>query len=543
MPDPTVSAPRFTLRDLPLPAKLVITCFLLAVALGYTAALAQLHFQDSKSGQPMPTMADVVLKFTGKKWFVENPPRPVSKLEKLIMGPTDEHAVFGASGSMGPAFFSKDPSVGPKNYRAQLRASPNKKAELDAQREGERAVVRAWINAPDDARREPYDADRFVPPPDQTPKAIDPEWRNGDGYRVRSIIETRCVACHGKGGPQEHISLETYEKLAEHMNAPALVQVPLGGGWVKIQEPMSLTRLTQSTHAHLLSFAVLFSLTGFVFAFTSYPTSVRCIVGTWALVAIITDVVFWWLARMSDAYGVYFAKGVVGTGGAAGLGLGAQIVLSLWNMYGPRGKLVLVLLLALGVGLGSLVIFTVVAPGLEEKQRQMQETQQGKTSDNTKPPPVTPATKVSRLEQVLQFPVKDATGKELGILDMKFKEPDNNMVHAFFNQDKEEFAPAVKKNDQALIAELMPQRHGERLGLLAWGKLPDAERKNTYDANEFGLPPDLAKQTSPHYVKNGKLKIQSLIADRCVGCHGGSVKPENRFENYDSFKKFLDAPK
>ena len=66
-PTPT----RFTLRQLPLPAKLVVSGFLLAVGLGYTAAMVQLHMQDSRSGELMPTMKDVVLKFTGKKWYSE----------------------------------------------------------------------------------------------------------------------------------------------------------------------------------------------------------------------------------------------------------------------------------------------------------------------------------------------------------------------------------------------------------------------------------------------------------------------------------------
>src|SRR6266446_2394654 len=85
MPEPTPT-PRFTLRALPLPAKLVATCFLMAVGLGYSSAMIQLHMQDARSGKPMPTVADVVAKFTGKRFLLETPPRPVSQLEKVIMG-------------------------------------------------------------------------------------------------------------------------------------------------------------------------------------------------------------------------------------------------------------------------------------------------------------------------------------------------------------------------------------------------------------------------------------------------------------------------
>ena len=102
MSEPT-APPRFTLRALPLPAKLVVTCFLMAVGLGYSSAMVQLHMQDSRSGKPMPTVADVVAKFTGKRWHESAPPRQVSQLEKLIMGPI-EGAPFNGIGSMAPVF-------------------------------------------------------------------------------------------------------------------------------------------------------------------------------------------------------------------------------------------------------------------------------------------------------------------------------------------------------------------------------------------------------------------------------------------------------
>jgi hypothetical protein len=162
--------------------------------------------------------------------------------------------------------------------------------------------------------------------------------------KVKLIIDTRCVRCHREGGDDpraELIPLDSYANLDRYLQP---VAVAAANGWVRVQEPMNLTRLTQSTHAHLLSFAVLFSLTGLAFAFTSYATSVRCVIAPLALVAIVADVGMWWLARLSDGYGVYVAMAVVFTGGLAGLGAAAQIVLSLWNMYGPKGKLVILLL-------------------------------------------------------------------------------------------------------------------------------------------------------------------------------------------------------
>ena len=61
---------------------------------------------------------------------------------------------------------------------------------------------------------------------------------------------------------------------------------------------MSIEKLTQSTHAHLLSFAVLYCLTGLIFAFTSYPALIRGIVAPLVLVAQLIDIACWWLARI-----------------------------------------------------------------------------------------------------------------------------------------------------------------------------------------------------------------------------------------------------
>src|SRR5262245_14928605 len=141
----TDTAAPFTLRRLPLPAKLVITCFLLAVGVGYTAAMVQLHVQDSKSGKPMPDVHDVILKYTGKKWFQSEaePPKQVSTFERLITA--DEQLPFGSAGTMAPAFTTKDPA-----FTRAVRGAGPAQPSIRAEREGERAVLVLWANTPPD---------------------------------------------------------------------------------------------------------------------------------------------------------------------------------------------------------------------------------------------------------------------------------------------------------------------------------------------------------------------------------------------------------
>lgn len=570
----TPAGPRFTLRDLPLPAKVVVTCFLLAVGLGYTTAMVQLHFQDSKSGKPMPTVEDVILKFTGKKWFETDPPKPTSKFVKLLVAPAGEP--FNGSGTMLPAFTTRDGA----EFSKAIRGIDADRARLQPERDGERDAVVLWAESPPDVRKKAFEDDHFGlegVPADKRPKAMTPAYRSDAGaIRVKSILEQRCTRCHKPDGDDSKAAsypLVNYADFEKYLAVPATVQVGPGGGWVRVVEPMELDKLTQSTHAHLLSFAVLFSLTGLVFAFTSYPTVVRCVVGPWVLIAIVTDVTFWWLARMSEQYGVYFAMGVIGTGGAAGMGLAAQILLSLWNMYGPKGKLVLLLLFALGGAAMLLVFLNVVKPGLDAKQKAKSEdlaaktngdegtsgdtakktdtppkkddTGNGSKKDDTPPkkngePPVVGRSAVHRM---LLWPVKGPDGKEPEPHEWKWgAEHDGGMVRAFFDKDKSAFAQAKKDKDEDEMKRLAPERHGEMAALTAWGHLPDAERKKAYEADAFDLPPALAgKPFTPEFVAAGKVKIKSIVETRCIGCHAGEEKAD--FSDYDTLRPFLEPQK
>jgi hypothetical protein len=566
MPSSLPSPKPFAIRDLPVPAKLVITCFLLAVGGGYFSAMVQLHFQDSKSGEAMPTMQDVVLKFTGKKWFETDPPKPVCKLEKLVMGPI-EGAPWNGNGSMAPAFFSKDGAGG------YAQGAKENKAKIDAERNGEREAVVLWINAPAEIRKKAYDDDKLLVETDKAPKAITNDFKAPDGsIHIKKIFFERCARCHAKDEAQSAWPLEAYDQLAKYLTVPRTVTVKPGGDWVKVEEPIGLEKLTQSTHAHLLSFAVLFSLTGLVFAFTSYPTVVRCILGPWVLLAIVADVSLWWLARLSPEWGPYFAMGVIGTGGAAGMGLVAQITLSLWNIYGIKGRLVLALI-GVAIGVGGWALYTnKVGPGLEEKQNTFkakadtagkpEETrpepspvvkkEEEKKQVTEKKDPPTVQGKVSPMERVLRFPVKGAGGKDLLFQEIPFKGvlddgtiQEGGMVRSFFDKDLADFAKAWKNKDMQTVDMLKPERFGELEALNAWIRLTDAERQQSYEADAFALPPTLVgKPLTADYLAADKvkMKVKTLIGDRCVRCHSEGADGEKfPLEKYEQILKLLPA--
>lgn len=353
-PPPAVRFP--TLRELPLPVRLTLSVFLIAVGAGYLAALVQLHFQHAGQGNSLPTPDDVVAIFSGVENFwtgpeesvlaAADPSPPVCKLERVIMGP-EEGLPFNGSGSMAPAFFEKD-----RSFQRAIKKKPEREPKLRSERQGERLALQAWIHASPQERKKAYDEDAFALPGDLRKQPLTEDYRDGTKVKVQSIIEDRCLKCHKSEEDQGKADLSSYAALEKYLHVPEPVQDADGNVIVKSSRQMSLERLTQSTHLHALSFAVLFALTGLVFALSSYPLWMRCLLAPLVLLVQMIDVSCWWLARL-DGVGPYFALAIMGTGAVVGAGLTLQIVLSLFNMYRWPGKVVLLLLLAATVAGGA----------------------------------------------------------------------------------------------------------------------------------------------------------------------------------------------
>lgn len=354
--------PRYTLRDLPLAAKLVASIFLLAVGLGYFSALVQLHLQHStRNGEALPSDTDVVAIFAGKKKFDPAAPVTVSKLEKLVMGPRD---AFNGSISMSAAFFDRDSDNGLDGARYKSLIKENPKEAVDASREGEQLAVKYWINLPEAERKAAYESDKLT---NHNIKTITKEYLAGETIKVKSILEHRCARCHGKDGEQAGFPLETYENISKYLDAPR-GDVPDARGWVASDRFVSIEKLTQSTHAHLLSFAMLFGLTGFLFAFTNLPAIVRFLVAPSVLLAQVCDVSCWWLARIPDV-GVFFAYAILVTGSLVGLGLITQILGCLFDMYRWKGRVVLLVLFALAAAGFSVLYTKAIEPALAAQKK------------------------------------------------------------------------------------------------------------------------------------------------------------------------------
>jgi hypothetical protein len=379
--------PRFTLRDLPLPAKLVVSTFLISVGLGYLWAMAQIHFKHASPGRPMPGIDDLVARFSGKPWPLEPKPAvpaedvkaparevdagpkvpgiklqtmiewrcvschgpdgaendkllnsydllmkylkvdaqfPKGQLHRVLTNEAGRAGTFGGE-NMVHAFFEKTDDW--------VKKAGDKQQALIRRGEAERAAFVAWVEA--GAPLEQYKADASPLPNPATEMDIPEELR------------TQAIPLPKK--------------------APTDKAPPVDKWKVAKGKQLGVEALTQSTHAHLLTFSLLWAATGLVFAFTSYPGVIRCTLAPIVLVAQVIDVACWWLARLDEG-GPYFAIAILGTGAVVGLGLMLQIVLSLFNMYGGKGKAFLMLLFLAGAGLFGLTYVKVIEPQLQAEQ-------------------------------------------------------------------------------------------------------------------------------------------------------------------------------
>jgi hypothetical protein len=341
------SEQRLVLRDLTLPLRLVLAAFLISVGVGYCSALVQLHFQGGTSpGEMLPGPREVERTYHGSN------EQPMSTLERLLEA---ESGPFNGTGSMRPAFTEK--SAGWK--RATRGRNEAQLEHLRQEREGERLALLAWIRA--GASSDPYKQDDFSLPEALAAQACTAEYilRDEGGparVKIQSLINERCVRCHEAQGDGEETGarkypLDTYDRLKPYLQ-------------VRTTTAMSLPKLAQTTHVHLLGFAMLYGLTGAIFCLTSYPGWLRALIGPLPLVAQMADISCWWLGRIDPT----FAHAILFTGGLVAVGLFVQIGGSLLNLFGRTGKVVICLLALSALIGGYLVRERIVQPYLEKEK-------------------------------------------------------------------------------------------------------------------------------------------------------------------------------
>ncbi|MBY0522760.1 MAG: hypothetical protein K2R98_05155 [Gemmataceae bacterium] len=331
---------RFVLRDLPLPSRLVLTCFLAAIGLGYLSALVQLHFNGgARAGQYIPGPEEAVTTYYGHTGA-----KPMNRFERLVVTPETEP--FTGQGSMRRAF--KDKSSGWNKEIRKIENIEEPKAreaalkKLHDEREGEIDAVLAWLRAGADEKA--YDKDDFALPERaggwKLTKDFFVEEEGQPHVKIKLLINERCACCHSQDGGRDRnaakFELDSYPKMSKYLE-------------VKTASAMELSKLAQTTHVHMFGFAMMYCLTGLIFSFTNCWPWVKTIVAPAAIVTSITEIgVGWWAGRLDPCpAGATAAFGAI----TAGV-LVVQILYSLFDMYDKKGKIVL-LVLVLGAFIGG----------------------------------------------------------------------------------------------------------------------------------------------------------------------------------------------
>jgi hypothetical protein len=298
---------------------------------------------------------------------------PKSRLERLLVA--KENEPFNGSGQMKAAFTTRSSEPDwKKAVKARAKALAAQRVaegppelneqdleraeeELRTERKGEVDTIVGWINA--GAPEEAYTGNEFRLPADFKDHKITKKFALEDaspGGKLKDILDTRCARCHNKSAPED----------AQAGNYP-LESYPDYKKYLKIEKAtaMSIEKLTQTTHVHLLSFSMLYFLTGVLFAMTRYPNLIKIPLAAAPLVFQLLDISCWWLARLEGDTGVWFARMIPITGGVVGVGLMLQILLTLFDLFKMKGRIVLVMLMvAAGYG-GYAVLDKVIIPHIK----------------------------------------------------------------------------------------------------------------------------------------------------------------------------------
>ena len=133
---------------------------------------------------------------------------------------------------------------------------------------------------------------------------------------IAPIMNTACVSCHNPTstmtGAMPGLPLTSYKEVLAHTEA--------GYSWVK---------MAKQAHVHLFGIGTFLAIVSLIFAFTSIRPWIRSTVITIGWVALILDVLCWWLTK----YELSFAYVIVVAGAAmsgSAIGMCGLAMLDLW---------------------------------------------------------------------------------------------------------------------------------------------------------------------------------------------------------------------
>jgi hypothetical protein len=281
----------FRLARLTVPAKLLMTFFLLIVGPGYLFGVANIMFQHQDADlEDGLTLDDMKRTFHGLKKTIQ--PEDKVTVDSMML--------------------------------EQVREGGDMREYLE---EGGQPAIRGLIKWLENEAKE----EEFV-----TVGLVEP-----DDPSAQSIITDQCVSCHNSdGGDMEDIPYAAtaddeaeYELVMETATAE-VTRERLEPETLELA-PTGEEELVHITHAHILTIPVFTLLVGVLFLMTGFGPVVKFLLAPLPMLAVMADIGSWWLARYSEPF-IYV---IAAAGAVFGATYALQILgilLSMW--FGRKGE-------------------------------------------------------------------------------------------------------------------------------------------------------------------------------------------------------------
>jgi hypothetical protein len=137
---------------------------------------------------------------------------------------------------------------------------------------------------------------------------------------VAPILNRDCVICHS---PQINPSLPDLTHYEGVMEVASSKAAPLPG-------------LVKVSHIHLFGIAFILLFVGRIFIYCEMSTSLKRIIIVIPFISMLIDTLSWFITRGNPS----FAYVVIASGALMGISMGAQILISLYQMWFDQGKMV-----------------------------------------------------------------------------------------------------------------------------------------------------------------------------------------------------------
>jgi hypothetical protein len=294
-------APRWKLRNLDAPQKLLVGVIVSTVLSGYLAALANVFAQHSEADGKSAVKLEEFLAVYKKDGLL-----PLVDKMQQSLGMDDVirhyHGTGGGTALQAALDGSMKSVIEEKMVKDQGRSPESLK-----QAEALRQMLIEWSHLPEVRRKAAYD--EGTPVTDDGVAIFDPKEKDGEKATVvKDTLQDYCVSCHKSGGTNQTAA------------GLPLVDYPSVVKYCVVDTGVSMKALALTTHVHLLGFSVLFAMTGFLFSLTEFPWLVRFVFVPFTLMAQLLEIACWWLAKVD----VFYAKMIFYLGPLVGLGLFIQ---------------------------------------------------------------------------------------------------------------------------------------------------------------------------------------------------------------------------